>query len=108
MTLIQASGSMSDMYAKSEQHQNDFTVNMSCYNHTVQSDSHIGASHDQLLKCEQWDIKPDPYLQLEQDLKPDLNLKSELSTLIINPLSQQDQQYHEDISIISAKESNGL
>ena len=108
---------MNNMNEKSEQHQNDSNVNGSLYN---QSDSFLG--HDQVLKCEpqQWDIKPDPYLQLKQELTPGLAVKSELpaSTLNISQTDQhyqdhkaivstQYQEYQEDLSMTFSKEYNG-
>ena len=62
--MKQASDSMNNLYEKSEQQQNDFAVNTSSHNQTVESDSIIDVSHDQTLKYQQqqWDIKPDPYL----------------------------------------------
>ena len=94
--MTQASGSMDSMYEKSEQHQ---------------------------CECElqQWDIKPDPYLQLKQELTPDLSVKTELPTSTLN-ISENDQLYHdykaivstkhqeyqEDISMAFSKEYNGL
>ena len=75
------------MYEKSEQPQNDISVNSSLDNH---GDSLFAVSHDQVLKCElqQWDIKPDPYLQLQQYLTPDLS---------------SDQQYQGNIPIVFQK-----
>ena len=77
LLLIQASSSMNNMNEKSEQHQNDSTL----------------FSHDQILKHEQqqWDIKPDSYLQLQQHLTPGLSLKYELPAYTLNH-SQLDQQ----------------
>ena len=107
------------MYEKSEQPQNDISVNSSLDNH---SDSLFAVSHDQVLKCElqQWDIKPDPYLQLKQELTPGLAVKSELpaSTLNISQTDQhyqdhkaivstQYQEYQEDLSMTFSKEYNG-
>ena len=73
------------MYEQSEQHQNDLTMISSIHNQRLQE--------DQVLKCEhpQWDIKPDPDLQLQQDLTPDLS---------------SDQQYQGKISIVSSKLQN--
>ena len=124
--LIQTSGSMNNIIEKPEQHQNDSNVNASQYNQSLQGDSFF--SHDQVLKyeeqqikCEpqQWDIKPDPYLQLKQELTPGLSLKSEEPVSTLNLLSQHDQQdktidstqyqeYQTDIWMASSNEYNGL
>ena len=117
---------MNNIIEKPEQHQNDLNVNASQYNQSLQGDSFF--SHDQVLKyeeqqikCEpqQWDIKPDPYLQLKQELTPGLSLKSEEPVSTLNLLSQHDQQdktinstqhqeYQTDISMASSNEYNGL
>ena len=78
---------MDNLYENSEQHQNDLTVINSLYNQSLQGDP--------VLKCEhpQWDIKPDPYLELQQDLAPDLSSEQPASSLTLNPLSHHDQQY---------------
>ena len=94
---------MNNMNEKSEQHQNDSNVNGSLYN---QSDSFLG--HDQVLKHEQqhWDIKPDPYFQLKQELTPGLSLKSELTDSTLDILSQHE--YPANTPMASSKEYNGL
>ena len=79
---------MNNLGEESEHHQNDLTVINSLHNQSLQSNT--------VLKCEhpQWDIKPDPsYLQLQQDLAPDLS---------------SDQQYQGNISIVFSKIYNGL
>ena len=98
---------MNNITEKPEHHQNDLKVNASQYNPSFQGDSFF--SHDQVLKYEeqqieyepqQWDIKPDPYLQLKQELTPGVSLKSELSDSTLNLLSQHDQQYQDDKTIV--------
>ena len=92
---------MDNLYENSEQHQNDLTVINSLYNQSLQGDPVLNYEH------QQWDIKPDPsYLQLQQDLKPDLSSEQPASTL--NPLTQHDQQYQGNISIVFSKEYKGL
>ena len=117
---------MNNIIEKPEHHQNDLKVNASQYNQSLQGDSFF--SHDQVLKyeeqqikCEpqQWDIKPDPYLQLKQELTPGLSLKSEEPVSTLNLLSQHDQhdktidstqyqEYQTDIWMASSNEYNGL
>ena len=99
--MIQASSSMNNMEEKSEQHENDLNVNAFQFNQNLQGDSFF--SHDQVLKYEkqQCDIKPDPYLKLEQE--PGLSLKSEEPVSTLNLLSQQDQQYQDDEIIVSSQ-----
>ena len=101
---------MNNIIEKPEHHQNDLKVNASQYNQSLQGDSFF--SHDQVLKyeeqqikCEpqQWDIKPDPYLQLKQELTPGLSLKSEEPVSTLNLLSQHDQQYLHDKPIVSTQ-----
>ena len=94
---------MNNLDEKSEQLQNDLALNASLHN-CLQTDSLFVTNQDHVIKYEQqhWEIKPDPYLQLKQEQKP------ELSTSTLNQLSQQDQQYQEDKSHISQKECNGL
>ena len=88
---------MSNLCGKSEQHQNDLSENASLHNQSLNGDSLFAVSHDQVFKCEphQWDVKPDLYLQVKQDLTQDF--KSELH-----------QEYQEDIVMASSKEDNGL
>ena len=111
---------MNKLYEKSEQPQNDISVNASLDN---PGDSLFATSHDQVLKCElqQLDIKPDLYLQLKQEITPGLGVESELPASTLN-LSQYDQQYQNhktivstqhqeyqaDISMAFSKEYNGL
>ena len=111
------------MYEKSEEHQNFISVNASLHNQSLHGDSVFAVGHDQVLKCElqQWDIKPDPYLQLKKELTPCLGVKSEMpaSTLNISEnnqlyhdykaiVSTKHQEYQEDISMAFSKEYNGL
>ena len=113
---------MTDIYIKSEVHQSDASVNVSLHHQTLQDDSLFAASHDPVCECElqQCDIKPDPYLQLKQELTPGLAVKSELpaSTLNISQndqhyqdhkaiVSTQYQEYQEDLSMTFSKEYNG-
>ena len=90
---------MNKLYEKSEQHQNHITVNVSLHN---QKDSNFDVSLDPIMKCEpqQWDIKPDLYLQVNQDLTHGSSLKSELPASTLNLLSQHDQQYQDDKTIV--------
>ena len=81
---------MDNLYEKSEQHQNDLTIN-SLHNQSLQGDPILKYEHSQ------WDIKPDPYLLLQQDLSPYLSSEQPASTL--NPLSHLDQQYQGNVSI---------
>ena len=102
-SMIQASSSMNNMEEKSEQHENDLNVNAFQFNQNLQGDSFF--SHDQVLKYEkqqcECDIKPDPYLKLEQE--PGLSLKSEEPVSTLNLLSQHDQQYQHDKPIVSTQ-----
>ena len=66
-SLTQASGSMSCMYEKSEQHQNHITVNTTLDSQSPHSDSLFAESHNEQ---QQWDIKPEPYLPLKQEITP--------------------------------------
>ena len=100
---------MNNIIEKPEHHQNDLKVNASQYNQSLQGDSFF--SHDQVLKyeeqqikCEpqQWDIKPDPYLQLKQELTSGLSLKSEEPVSTLNLLSH-DQHYQDDTTIVSTQ-----
>ena len=111
------------MNEKSEQPRNDISVYSSLHNQCLQGDSLFAVSRDQVLKCEiqQWDIKPDPYLKLKQELTPGQAVKSELPASTLN-LSQNDQlyldhkaivstqpqEYQADISMAFSKEYNGL
>ena len=83
-------------------------------------DSHslFAANEDPILKY-RWNIKPDPDLQLKQELSlPDFSVKSEqmASTSDHNQqyqddkttISTQHQEYKADISMSSAKEYIGL
>ena len=90
---------MDNLYEKSEQHQNDFTMNNSLHDQILQGDSLLAVSQDPVMESEyqQWDIKPDPDLQLKQEPTPDWSSEQPVSTL--NPLSQHDQQYQGNISI---------
>ena len=113
---------MNNLYEKSQQHQNDLNVNGSLHNQSPQGDSITDVSHNPVLKCENWDIKPGPYLHLKQDLTPDLGFKSELPASTLNLLSGYDPQYQDDntivtteyqeykadVSMASSKEHNGL
>ena len=92
---------MNNMYEKSEQHQNDITVNSSLHN---QKDSIFDVSRDPIVKCEpqQWNIKSDLYLQVKQDLTPCTCLKSELPVSTLN-LHSHDQQYQDDTTIVSTQ-----
>ena len=118
--MTQASDSMNNMYEKSEQHQNNLTVNASLHN---QKYSIFDVSRDPIVKCEpqQWNIKSDLYLQVKQDLTPCTCLKSELSVSTLNLLSHdqhypddttivstQHQEYQSDIVMTSPKKYNGL
>ena len=114
---------MNNLLEKTEQHQTDLTVNTSLHDQCHQGDSIFGISHNQVFKCEpqQWDIKPNLYLELKQELTPGLGFKSELPACTLN-LSQRDQQfqddktdvstqqqeYQADASMASSKENNGL
>ena len=115
--MTQALGSINNLYENSEQNQN--CVNDSLHNQNFQGDSFLG--HDQDLKQEQqqWDFKPDPYLESKQYLRPGLNWKSEelASTQHDHQfqddktiVSTQHQEYQADISMASSKskEHNGL
>ena len=90
---------MNNLHEKSEQHDNDITVN------TFLLDQHDlpVVSCDPILKCEtqQWNIKSEPYLH-PKHLTPGLSLKSEQSASTLN-LSQHDQQYHDDKAIVSTQ-----
>ena len=90
---------MDNLYEKSEQHQNDLTIN-SLHNQSLQGDPVLKYEHPQ------WDVKPDPYLQLQQDLAPDLSSEQPVSTL--NPFTQHDQPYQGNISIVFSKEYKAL
>ena len=92
---------MNNLYEKSEQHQNDITVNSSLHN---QKDSILDVSRDPIVKCEpqQWNIKSDLYLQVKQDLTPGSSLKSELPASNLNLLSH-DQHYQDDTTIVSTQ-----
>ena len=94
---------MNNINEKSEQHQNDINVNASLYDQRLQDDSFF--SHYQVLKHEQQqrDIKPDPHLQLNQELTPGLSLKSEDPASTLNLLSQHDQQDQDDKTIVSTQ-----
>ena len=114
---------MKKLYEKAEHFQNDKTVNASLNNQRLQGDSFFDVSHDQDLKCElqQWDIKQDIYLQVKQEVTPDLDVQSELPASTQN-ISQND--YHcqdqkaidstqhpeneEEISMTFSKDNNGL
>ena len=89
-----------NLYEKSEQHQNDLTKINCLHNQSLQGDP--------VLKCEhqQWDIKPDPYLLLKQDIAPDL--RSEQPASNFNPLSHHDQQHQGNILIASSNEYTGF
>ena len=118
--MTQAPGSINNINEKSEQPQNSISLNTSLHNQGRHGDSLFSASQD--LKCElqQWDIKPDPYFQLKQELTPGLGVKSELPASTLN-LSQKDelyldhkaivstqpQEYQADISMAFSKEYNG-
>ena len=93
---------MNNLYIKSEQQQNDLTVNASPHNQSLQGDSLSAVSRLPVLKCEQqqWDVKPDLYLQLKQDLTPGLSFKSELPASTSNLFSQQ---YQDDKTIVSTQ-----
>ena len=93
---------MNNMDEKSEQPQNDLNVNAPQYNQSLQGDSFF--RHDQVLKYEeqQSGIIPDPYIKLEQDLTPGLNLKFELPASPLN-ISQHDQQHQDDETIVSTQ-----
>ena len=113
---------MNNLYKQSEQHQKDLNVNASLHNQHHQGDTIIPVSQNPVLKYENWDIKPGPYLQLKQELTPDLGFKSELPASTLNLLSHHDHQYQDektivttqhqeyqaDISMASSKEDNGL
>ena len=114
---------MNNLQEKSEQHQTDSTVNSSLHNQCHQGDAIFGVSHDQVFKCEpqQWDLKPNLYLELKQELTPGLGLKNELPAWTSNHLrhnqqyqddktdvSIQQQEYQTDASMASSKQSNGL
>ena len=89
---------MNNLLEKTEHHQTDLTVNTSLYNQCHQGDSIFDENHDQDCKCElqQLDIKPYPYLHQ----KPDLNFESELPASTLNSLSQHDQQYQDDKTVV--------
>ena len=93
---------------KSKQHQNDLTMNNTLHNQSLQGNSLLAVSQDPVLKSEyqQWDIKPDPDLQLKQEPTPDWSSEQPVSTL--NPLSQQEQPYQGNVSIASSNVYNGL
>ena len=101
LSLTQASGSI-NMYEKSEQNQNDISVNASLHNKNPYCDSLFDASHDQVLKYEPQllDIKPDLNLLLKQEMTPGLGFKSELPASTLN-LSQNDQLYLDHKAILS-------
>ena len=92
------------MNENSEQPRNDMSVYSSLHNQCLQGDSLFAVSRDQVLKCEiqQWDIKPDPYLQLKQELTPGLAVKSELPVSTLN-ISQNDQHYQDHKAIVSTQ-----
>ena len=100
-SLTQASGSINNLYEISEQPENYINVNTSLHN---QKDSLFVVSRDQVLKSElqQWDIKPDPYSQLKQELTPGLGVKSELPASTLN-LSQNDQCCQDHKAIVSTQ-----
>ena len=106
-SLNNPSDSLNNLFKKCEQHQNDLTGYASSHNQTLQSDSLFPTSHDSVCKCEphECDIKPDPFLHLNQDQTLDWCLKSGQSTSTISQLSQQDQ---EAISNNSSNECTGL
>ena len=90
---------MNNLGVKYEQYQNNLSVNASLHNQSHQSDS--SENHDQVYNCglHQLDIKPYPYLHQKPDL-PDLNFKSELPASTLNSLSQNDQQYQDDKTVV--------
>ena len=113
---------MNNLQEKSEQVQTDLTVNTSLHNQCHQGDSVFDVSNDQVFKCEpqQWDIKPNLYLEPKQELTSGLGFKSELPAWTLNhsrhnqryqedkiDVSTHKQEYQADISMASSKENNG-
>ena len=114
---------MNNLYEKAV-NQNDINMNCSLHNQSFQEDSLFAVSSGLGLKCEkqECDIKPDPYIQVKQELTPGLGFKSELPSSTLNLLSHHDTQYQDykpivstqhqeyqaDISMASSKKHNGL
>ena len=114
---------MNNLLEKTEQHQTDLTVNTSLHEQCHQGDSIFDISHNQVFKCEpqQWDIKPNLYLEPKQELKPGLVFKSELPAWTLNhsrhnqkyqedyktDVFTQQQDYQPDTSMASSNENNG-
>ena len=96
---------MSYLYEKSKQPQKDINVNTTrpIDDQCLHDDSLFAESHDQVMNCElqRWDIKPDICLPLKQELTPGLSLKSELSASTLHLVSQHDQQYQDNKTIVS-------
>ena len=79
---------MNNLYESSELDQNNVSINASLHNQILQGDSHIAVSQDPVLECvlQQWNIKPEVYLPLNPDLKPDLSFKYDVPTATVDPL----------------------
>ena len=99
--MTQESDNMNNLEEKYEHHQNDLSVNDSLHNQSHQGDTIFDENPDK--KCnnelQQLDVKPYPYLHQKQDLS-DLNFKSELPASTLNSLSQHDQQYQDDKTVV--------
>ena len=81
---------MDNMCEQSDQHQNDLTMINSLHNQSLQGDP--------VLKCEH--PQPDPYLQIQQNLTPDLTSERPAHASTLNPLTQHDQQYQGNINCL--------
>ena len=101
LSLTQSSGNMNKLLEKSEQHQSHITMNVSLDNQSLQGDSLSAVSCDQVCNCEQQ--QSDPYLQVKQELTPDLSYESEQPASNLNLLTHHDQQYEDDKTIISTQ-----
>ena len=104
-SLIQESDSVNKLCVKSEQHQHDLSVNASLHNNQSHQDHSIfdeNHGHDCNCELQQLDIKPFPYLHQKKDLR-DLNCKYELPVSTLNSLSNHDQQYQDDKTVVSTQ-----
>ena len=83
---------------KYQQHQNDLSVNASLHNQSHQCGSTCDENN---CECElqELDIKPYPYLHQKSDL-PDVHFESEQPASTSNSLSQHDQQYQDDKTVV--------
>ena len=92
---------MNNLGEKYEQHQKDLSVNASLHNQSHQGDSIFDENHDQVchLELQQLDNKPHPYLHQKPDL-PDQNFQSEQPASTLISISQHDQQYQDDKTVV--------